>query len=47
MLNVTADEAHLIAFVERVDINKSGTIDFEEFLSFMVQDRYTRTKTIS
>lgn len=47
MLNVTADEAHLIAFVERVDVNKSGTIDFEEFVSFIVQDRYTRTKTIS
>ena len=47
MLNVTADEAHLVAFVERVDINKSGTIDFEEFVSFIVQDRYTRTKTIS
>ena len=45
MLNISADEAHLIAFIEKIDINKSGTIDFEEFLDMMtarMSDRDTR-----
>lgn len=47
MLNLTADDAHLCAFMDKLDTNKSGTIEFEEFVAFMIEDRFTRTKTIS
>ena len=42
MINISADEAHLQAFINKLDANKNGHLEFEEFVAFMVQNRFTR-----
>ena len=40
MINITADEAHLTAFLNKLDTNGNGCLEFEEFVTFMVHDRF-------
>ena len=40
MINITADEAHLQAFLNKLDTNGNGVLEFEEFVTFMVHDRF-------
>jgi hypothetical protein len=42
MININAHDAHLEALVKKLDTNGNGRVEFEEFASFMVHDRFTR-----
>ena len=41
-LNINAADKYLDALVGMMDSNKNGVIEFEEFLTFLVQARYTK-----
>ena len=42
-VNIAASDQYLQALVNRVDINATGVLEFEELVAFLVQDRYTKT----
>jgi hypothetical protein len=39
-INLNVDERYLTALIKVLDTNKNGVIEFEELLSFVVQERY-------
>lgn len=39
-LDITTSDPYLEALMKCIDLNGSGTIEFEEFIHFVVQDRY-------
>ena len=41
-INITAQDQYLEALVKHIDVNGTGVIEFEEFVAFLVQDRYTK-----
>lgn len=42
MINISAADPFLEAVVKKLDKNGNGTLEFEEFVAFVVQDRYTK-----
>ena len=42
-LNINAADKYLDALIGKMDSNKNGVIEFEEFLTFLVQARYTKS----
>jgi len=41
-LNIKAGDKYLDALICKMDSNKNGVIEFEEFLTFIVHSRYTK-----
>jgi Ca2+-binding EF-hand superfamily protein len=41
-LGINASDKYLDALISRMDSNKNGVIEFEEFLTFVVHSRYTK-----
>lgn len=41
-LDINASDKYLDAMISKMDSNKNGVIEFEEFLSFLVSARYTK-----
>lgn len=39
-INLCVDEKYLEALITKLDTNKNGVIEFEELVSFVVQERY-------
>lgn len=39
-INLNVDEKYLQALIQRLDTNKNGVIEFEELVSFVIQERY-------
>ena len=39
-INLNVDEKYLQALILRLDTNKNGVIEFEELVSFVIQERY-------
>ena len=41
-LGINASDKYIDALISRMDSNKNGVIEFEEFLTFVVHSRYTK-----
>ena len=39
-LNLKVDDKYLEALIKKLDTNDNGVIEFEELVSFVVQERY-------
>ena len=39
-MDLTANEDIMQALLNKIDINKNGLIEFEEFVHFVINDRY-------
>ena len=41
-LNINASDKYLEALIGKMDSNKNGVIEFEEFLTYLCHSRYTK-----
>jgi|TARA_B110001450_G_scaffold189507_1_gene177666 Ca2+-binding EF-hand superfamily protein len=41
-INLKVDDKYLEALIKKLDMNGNGSIEFEEFVHFIVQDQYHR-----
>ena len=39
-INLNVDDKFLDALIKKLDTNNNGALEFEEFVSFIVQERY-------
>ena len=39
-LNLNVDEKFLEALIKKLDTNQNGAVEFEEFVTFIVEERY-------
>ena len=39
-INLNVDEKYLEALIKKLDTNNNGVVEFEELVSFVIQERY-------